>query len=181
MTSRIIPSPGSNKSRYQHATGNSYAIRYLLEEAQKICETLDGSRQRQDLLTDIHYTLGAIANETNDARSCLTHTKAFLEMRLEIAAETGINDVRLAVAYNETGIARMMSHELNEAEECFDNAIKVYSALPNFQKDMNTVSHANRGLAAWLKGDLSRAADIFLQAIQDREELFGFLDTQNFR
>ena len=138
------------------------------------------SQQTQDLLTDIHYTLGAIANETNDAESCMRHATAFLETRLKIAEETQTRDVRLAVAYNEIGIAKMMSKKFDKAEECFENAIKVYSALPHFRKDMNTVSHANRGLAAWLKGDLSRAVVIFEQAIQDREELFGFLDKENF-
>lgn len=153
----------------------------MLDEAQQLCETSEKSQQNQDLLTDIHYTLGAIANETNDTESCMRHTTAFLETRLKIAEETQTRDVRLAVAYNESGIAKMMSKEFDEAEKCFENAIRVYSALPDFRKDMNTVSNANRGLAAWLKGDMSRAVVIFEQAIQDREELFGFLDKENFR
>lgn len=153
----------------------------MLDEAQQVCETLERSQQTRNLITDIHYTLGAIANETNDAESCLRHTTAFLKTRLQIAEETQIRDVRLAVAYNEIGIAKMMSKELDEAETYFENAIEVYSALPDFRKDMCTVSHANRGCAAWLKGDLTRAAEIFEQAIRDREELFGFLDKENFR
>ena len=153
----------------------------MLDEAQAICQMCERTQNTQDLLADIHYTLGAIASETNDAKSCLKHTNALLDLRLAIARETGVRDVRLAIAYNENGIARMMSHDYDGAQDCFDNAIQVYSALPNFRKDMNTVSHANRGLAAWLKGDLPTAAKIFEDAIQDREELFGFLDKENFR
>ncbi|KIW74479.1 hypothetical protein Z517_12419 [Fonsecaea pedrosoi CBS 271.37] len=166
---------------YQHATGNSYAIRDMLDESWKICQTCEESQQSRNLLADIHYTMGAIASETNDPELCMQHTRALLDMRMQVAEKTAIRDVRLAIAYNENGIARMMSRDFDGAERCFESAIDVYSSLPDFRKDMNTVSHANRGLAAWLKGDFTRAIKIFEDAIRDREELFGFLDKENFR
>lgn len=153
----------------------------MLDESWKICQTCDESQQSRDLLADIHYTMGAIASETNDPELCMKHTRALLDMRMQIADKTDIRDVRLAIAYNENGVARMMSRDFDGAEKCFENAIDVYSSLPDFRKDMNTVSHANRGLAAWLKGDFPRAVKIFEDAIRDREELFGFLDKENFR
>ncbi|KAI9794810.1 MAG: hypothetical protein M1816_002938 [Peltula sp. TS41687] len=165
---------------WQHETGNSHAIRPLLELAQVVCETCDKNESR-DLLSDIHYGLGAVANETNDGDSCLRHNIEFLSLRLGIVEETGIRDIRLAVAYNQIGTGWMMAENFKEAITSFENALEVYRALSNFSKGMTSVPLANLGLAFWLQGDPIRARKTLEEGLRDREELFGPMDQESFR
>ena len=161
--------------------GNSEAIRSLLFDALQICETYGSNLLTQDLKADIHCALGATANKMNNAGSYWRYSTAFLENRLQMEKQYPNGDIRLADAYNEHGIAQMMSKEYYEADDCFDVAIRMYVTQPNFKNDMNTVTRANIGFAVWLEGsNLPRAVVVFQLAIQDRQERFGFLDNKSF-
>ncbi|KAM7183026.1 hypothetical protein V8F33_013854 [Rhypophila sp. PSN 637] len=167
-------------SWYQHERGESWKVKPFLELALDIC-TRANSADLRDLMSDIRYVLGAVANETNDAESCLEHTRIFLEIRLEIAAETGEVDERLARAHNERGIAWMMSGDYKKGEEAFSTAAATYEKLPNYTKDKRSLALVNLGLALWLQGNLSEASKILEMGLADRVELYGEMDSHSFR
>jgi len=134
-----------------------------------------------DLESDILYTLGAVANETNDPDACIAHTKRFLDIRLKIAEQTCQVDERLARAHNQMGIAWILAQEYDKAEEVLKASSEKYEVLPNYTKDMKSLPLVNLGLAYWLQGKLEEASDVLELGLSDREELYGVMDNHSFR
>ncbi|KAI9733663.1 MAG: hypothetical protein M1834_003265 [Cirrosporium novae-zelandiae] len=166
---------------WQHERGNASASKSLLQHAEVICHKLPLDGRIGDILCDIHYGLGAVANESNDAESCLRHNKELLAKRMDAAKEAGLVDIRLAIAHNQIGTGWMMAKEYQKASEAFKNAIEVYQSLPDFSKGMLSVPLANLGLAYWLQGDLDKASITLERGLRDREELLGVMDKESFR
>jgi hypothetical protein len=135
----------------------------------------------RDLESDIRYTLSAVANETNDASSCIEHTQRFLEIRLAVAEETGEVDERLARAHNQRGIGWMMAKEYRRGEEAFATSAREYEKIPNYTKDKRSLALVNLGLAHWLQGNLDQASEVLELGLADREELYGVDDNHCFR
>ncbi|KAK1775513.1 tetratricopeptide repeat domain-containing protein [Copromyces sp. CBS 386.78] len=165
---------------YQHERGESHKIIPILEMALELC-THVSTHDTRDLESDIRYTLGAIANETNDAESCLEHTKRFFDIRLEIAKQSTEADERLARSYNQIGVAWMMVKEYQKAEDAFLTSAKEYEKLPNYTKDMRSLALVNLGLAYWIQGKFDEATKVLELGLADREELYGVMDTHSFR
>ncbi|KAI0483545.1 P-loop containing nucleoside triphosphate hydrolase protein [Xylaria cf. heliscus] len=165
---------------YQHERGESHSLLPVLHLALDLCNHIKTIDTR-DLESDIRYTLGAVANETNDAASCVLHTKRFLEIRLEIAKETQSTDERLARSYNQMGVAWMMVREYEKAKHDFTMSAQLYEKIPNYTKDKRSLSLVNLGLAHWLQGDLEEAMKVLRLGLQDREELYGYMDMHSFR
>ncbi|KAF5011182.1 hypothetical protein FDECE_2668 [Fusarium decemcellulare] len=165
---------------YQHERGESHILLPLLNLALKLC-TLPDKNDDSDLESDIRYTLGAVANETNDATTCMEHTKKFLDIRLEVTQQTGRIDERLARGHNQMGIAWMMTGDYGKGEESFFTSARLYEQLPNYTKDMRSLALVNLGLAYWLQGKLREADEVLMLGLADREKLFGVLDNRNFR
>ncbi|KAJ3541339.1 hypothetical protein NM208_g4656 [Fusarium decemcellulare] len=165
---------------YQHERGESHILLPLLNLALKLC-TLPDKDDDSDLESDIRYTLGAVANETNDAATCMEHTKKFLDIRLEIAQQTGRIDERLARGHNQMGISWMMTGDYRKGEESFFTSARLYEQLPDYTKDMRSLALVNLGLAYWLQGKLREADEVLVLGLTDREKLFGVLDSRNFR
>lgn len=153
---------------------------HILQLALKICRT-HKEADVVDLESDIRYSLGAVANETNDGSACLEHNKVFLNLRLEVLSKTGAVDERLPRAYNQLGTGWMMAAEYVNAEESFSNAATLYEQLPGYNKGMRSIPLANLGLAYWLQGRLDKASEVLELGLRDREELYGIMDTQSFR
>ncbi|KGO74051.1 Tetratricopeptide-like helical [Penicillium italicum] len=165
---------------YQHSRGQSHLVRPLLETALKICPRRNCETDR-DLESDILYTLGAIANETNDAEGCMKYTMNFFKIRVKVAEETGEVDERLARSHNQIGIPLMMFGKYQEAEEAFSTSAQKYEDVPNYTKDKRSLPLVNLGLAYWLQGRLERASEVLELGLADREELYGSMDNYDFR
>lgn len=152
----------------------------MLEMALELCNGINTSDTR-DLESDILYTLGAVANGTNDAQSCIEHTKRFLKIRLAAAKEAGRVDERLARAHNQMGVAWMVAEEYQKAVEAFKTSAKTYEKMPNYTKDKRSLPLVNLGLAHWLQGHLDQANAVLELGLKDREELYGYMDSHSFR
>ena len=90
-----------------------------------------------DLLSDIHDGLAAVASETNDPKSCLEHAKALLSIQEKIARQNKSEDIRLAIAYNEIGIGWIMIKEYQksiEAWKCHSEFTNSYPAIQDTQE-----------------------------------------------
>ena len=139
-------------------------------------------RDAEQYLGDIHYSHGAIATETNEPGACMIHYSAFLNLRQEVSRlSNGLEDIRLAIAHNEMGIANMLNKEYARAAEYFDRAIKIYRGLPNFTQEMIALAETNLGLAFWLLGNLDTADDILSKTLQVRKDLYGPDDQESFK
>lgn len=178
-----------NLPRYQHERGNSQDIKPFLHLALRICEANDGPQTSQ-LLSDIHYGLAAAANETNDAKGCLYHTKALLGLRLAAVQASGEQDIRLVVAHNEFGIALVMNREdagqgandnFESAIENFERSIQIYHGLEDFWLSMDTNPRTNLGFTYWVLGDLTKASRTLEDLLTDRQTHFGPDDKESYR
>ncbi len=136
----------------------------------------------EQYLSDIHYSHGAIATETNQPNACMTHYSAFLKLRQDISClSNGVEDVRLAIAHNEMGIANMLNKEYSRAAEYFKRAIEIYRGLSDFTQEMISLAETNLGLAFWLLADLDAADSILSKTLQVRKDLYGPDDQESFK
>lgn len=177
---RTIKSILISNLRYQHERGASHNIKAMLKLALTIT-TKRKTIENADLESDIRYSLGAVANETNDGPSCLEHNRIFLEIQLEATKNTGKFDERLPRAHNQLGTGWMMAVEYVKAEKAFSTAASLYEQLPEYNKGLRSIPLANLGLAYWLQGRLEIASQVLLAGLKDREELYGCMDKHSFR
>jgi tetratricopeptide (TPR) repeat protein len=166
--------------RWQYECGNSHSLRPLAQLALGVCMLCDPSRTK-DLLSDIYYTLGAVGTEANDRLSSLHYNKLFLDARLQRADETGIEDVRLGIAHNQFGVSLMMYDNFVEAMDHFQQAIRVYETLPEFDSQYLALPTANLGLAYWLQGKYDEAESTLEHGLIVRETRWGPGDSESFR
>lgn len=130
------------------------------------------------MLSRIHYNLGAVASQTNDGAACLVHNRIFLQLR-QTAAKThnsARQDPLLAHAYNQMGVAKMMSGMISDAEVEFRNSIFNYSNLETFKRSMLCFPRTNLGLCLWLQNKLTEASTILEVGLAEREEDIAVLD-----
>lgn len=177
---KAITSMLTARIRYQHERGESHNIQAMLQLALAIV-TKRQNIDLADLESDIRYSLGAVANETNDGPSCLQYNKIFLEIQLEVTKTTGKFDERLPRAHNQLGTGWMMAAEYVKAEEAFATAASLYEQLPEYNKGLRSIPLANLGLAYWLQGRLESASQVLEAGLNDRVELYGFMDKHSFR
>jgi tetratricopeptide (TPR) repeat protein len=168
------------KPRWLYERGNAHSSKPLAERALAVCQKCDPT-QTQDLLSDIYYSLGAFGVESNDATSSLYYNKLFLAGRLKITEQTNVEDVRLGIANNQIGTSLMMHNKYQEAIGHFQEAIRVYKGLDDFDVQLLAMPVANLGLAYWLQGDLETAASVLEQGLKDREKRWGYDDRESFR
>ena len=166
--------------RWHHERGMSHESKDLWNLALKLSEQCSGAEAGQ-LLTDIHYGLSAAANETNDPKSCLKHTSFLLGERMKLSAESGIQDLRLAIAHNEYGIACSMNARYQEAIENYQKSIDTYGSLEDFKLAMDTNPRTNIAFSYWIIRDLSSAESYFEELLRDRELRWGPFDTESYR
>lgn len=161
----------------------------------KICQESSSLEELQQLYADIRYGLAAATNEANDAKGCLEHTQVLLDLRLQISESSGVQDIRLAVAHNELGIAYIMNNQYDSGIEAFNKSIRVYAQLPKFELAMDTNPRTNLAFTYWVRGKslkllgkfedsadmFDKAATMFVALIRDRGIRFGVDDTESYR
>lgn len=149
--------------------------------AQGICQTAPA--ESLHILSDIHYTRGAEAAETNDKQTAFKNNIAFLRIRLQIASvsEEGEKDPKLAQAYNQAANAYLDRNDFDMALKYYGKALDVFRSLNNYKETMTTICVANLGTALWLQGRLDEAESLILTNLQAREDEFGRDDTESFR
>lgn len=172
---------GFNLDRYLHERGFSFQGKPYLERSLYLCEKLASSPESEALLSEIYYTLGAVANETNNGPDCLKYNVILLEMRKNIAKKSGKEDVPLAAAHSQIGIAYMMMGKYALATDHFKESIAMFQRLENFMVDMLAFPMANLGLAYWIQGQLEYSERTFIQALTERELQFGKMDKVSYK
>lgn len=149
--------------------------------AQKICEGQDEDARL--ILSDIFYTRGAEAAETNDKPTALENNTAFLRLRLQISKTSlvGTKDATLAQAYNQAANAHLDQRMFDTALDYYGKALEVFESLPDYSETITSICVANLATAYWLLGRLDEAHQLLLQNLRAREGEYGVDDTESFR
>jgi len=180
--------------RYHHERGGSDESVLYSSLAQKILERLSKKLTRSNYslesslyrkipytMAEIYHNKGCFATETNKPREALIHHTDFNNLMVTEYPDTfPSRDMRLAISWNELGTALMLNDEWMAGEECFEKSMSAIKALADFDPLQLSLPLVNIGLAYWLKGDSTKAADILLHGLTERENAFGKDDRDSF-
>lgn len=166
----------------------------LLGMAQQMCEALQNgiadvnsidSDLHEQLLTLVRLTYhhrAARALHTNEPQVSLTNFQIFNDMiRAKYGEEVrGDTDQSLGVSWNELGNGVLQNNDSQRAEECFLRSIAALKSLDGATRITISMPLVNLGFAYWVQGKLIQAAEIFRQALKDREDEYGVDDRVSF-
>ena len=145
-----------------------------------MCESLPDESKREErdsLVVDIHFCLGAIAAETNDLERSDYYKKSALDKQTAVSQRLDTLDVRLTRSQSEYAIALIVKEEYDAAIELFRLSIKTDKTLGAYP--YNWTAEINLGLAYILKGDFRMADEVLVAAQARREEMYGSMDTMS--
>jgi tetratricopeptide (TPR) repeat protein len=143
-----------------------------------LCEQSDITIE--PLISDMHLTMGALANETNDAHTCLEHNILCLSIRKAEAAKGKRPDLRLAFAHSQMGIAYMMVRKFALAKEYFKQSVEMLKSI-EADPDEFGFPACNLGLSSWVQGELDDADKTLTDLLLQRERLHGKLDKVSYK
>ncbi|EEQ29248.1 tetratricopeptide repeat domain-containing protein [Microsporum canis CBS 113480] len=116
---------------YQKERGRTKQFDGFFTTARSICESSTHA-DRDSLLADIHFCLGAIAMDSSDFDASRIHKEISLDLVCRICRELGTSDERLYLAYAERGISRTQDKRYEEGEVDIKEALRVRKALGNY-------------------------------------------------
>ncbi|KAJ4135099.1 hypothetical protein NW768_004714 [Fusarium equiseti] len=175
----VLPSLMNEAAVYLHERGFSQEGKLYLKLGLELCER--GGITHEPLISDMHLTMGALCNETNDAKGCLEHNILCLAKRKEHAEQIGKPDLRLAFAHSQMGIAYMMIKKFAKATEYFKQCDLMLKGLPDLDVDEFGFPVCNLGLAYWVQGELEEADKTLTDLLAQREQRHGKLDRVSYK
>ena len=169
----------------------TYDVRYFLErsnprECFELVETTlkmheYAAEPVRDLLAELHGTWGIMAIECNQSGPALDHIQTHLDLRLERFGETKQANSKLAAAYTEYGRALLLNGLFAKAQEAFIKSMDMRCQMPNFTRLQLFTPLRGMALIAYHQQNFNLAAELLLQALEDRENAFGRNDREGHR
>lgn len=170
-------------------------LRPLLKQNVALSKLVDVA-QIDRTIAEIHHNHGCINAEMNRPKDALRHQLIFnTMMQKELSGERG-SDMRLAMSYNELGVAYMINDsefafdfnrnsalrpsDWAEGEDCFKMSILEMKRLDNYKKYKISLPLVNLASCHYLNGDYAQAEKLLLEGLADRREEFGVDDRESF-
>jgi tetratricopeptide (TPR) repeat protein len=104
-----------------------------------------------------------------------------MRLREEAFHETKTPTFKLAAAYSEYGRALMVNGVFTKAMDMFEKSSEIRKKLPDFTRLQLFSPLCGQGRILWHRGEYQKAAELFLEALRDRELTFGRDDTKSYR
>jgi tetratricopeptide (TPR) repeat protein len=176
-----------------HERGRSTLGVGFCETALEVCRILMSHLKRNPKLSkvttlarvnttiaEIHHNHGCILAEMNRPAEALKHQLEFNKMMLlELGKHPG-TDMRLAMSFNELGVAYMINDRFAEGQECFQRAADEMRRLENFEEWRISLPLVNLGYCYYFNRDFDRAESILNKGLADRVAKFGENDQESF-
>ncbi|GFF26775.1 probable disease resistance protein At1g58390 [Aspergillus udagawae] len=162
---------------YQKERGRTKQFDGFFDTARSICEA-STHPDRDSLLADIHFCLGAIAMDASDFDASRIHKERSLDLVSKICQELGTADERLYLAYAERGISRIQDRRYQEGEADLKEALRIRKALGNY---IPRSGEANLSWALLAQGKLEECNTLLLDSLMGREQALGKNDRVDVR
>ncbi|KAJ5129351.1 uncharacterized protein N7515_005390 [Penicillium bovifimosum] len=162
---------------YQKERGRTKQFDGFFETARSICET-STHPDRDALLADIYFCLGAIAMDASEFDTSRIYKERSLNLVSKICKELETADDRLYLAYAERGISRIQDRRYEEGEADLKEALRIRKALGNY------VPRAGEATLSWsllAQGKLEECDTLLSDSLAGREKALGKNDTEYFR
>ncbi|CAG8410489.1 unnamed protein product [Penicillium salamii] len=162
---------------YQKERGRTKQFDGFFETALNICETSKHA-DRDAILADIYFCLGAIAMDASDFDTSRINKERSLDLVSNICKELGTADERLYLAYAERGISRIQDRRYEEGEADLKKALEMRKALGNY---VPRSGEANLSWALLAQGKLEECNTLLLESLAGREKALGKDDRESVR
>ncbi|KAJ5383488.1 hypothetical protein N7517_001399 [Penicillium concentricum] len=162
---------------YQKERGRTKQFDGFFETARSICES-STHPDRDSLLADIHFCLGAIAMDASDFETSRINKERSLDLVSKICKELGTADDRLYLAYAERGISRIQDKRYEEGEADLKRALQIRKALGNY---IPRAGEATLGWSLLAQGKLEECDTLLLESLAGREKALGKNDREDVR
>ncbi|TVY47452.1 hypothetical protein LOCC1_G002772 [Lachnellula occidentalis] len=162
---------------YQKERGRTKEFDGFFETARSICESSTHA-DRDSLLADIYFCLGAIAMDASDFDTSRIYKERSLDLVSKICEELGTADERLYLAYAERGISRIQDRRYEEGEADLKQALRIRKALSNY---IPRSGEANLSWALLAQGKLEECNTLLLDSLAGREKALGKDDRESVR
>lgn len=163
--------------RYQHERGQTRQFDGFFDLARILCEDADDD-DRNAILSDIHFCLGAIAADSNDHTTSRQHKEASFKLQKAISDSIGSVDERLALCYSELSISLIQDGQLDEGIAALRREKEIRQSLGTY---IPLSREANLALAYMLQGKYDLAESLLWESLKTREKLYGKNDKESFR
>ncbi|UKZ83205.1 hypothetical protein TrVFT333_011010 [Trichoderma virens FT-333] len=162
---------------YQKERGRTKHFDGFFSTAIGICESSTHA-DRDALLADIHFCLGAIAMDASDFNASRIQKELSLELVSKICKDLGAQDERLYLALAELGISRIQDKRYEEGEAALKEALRIRKALGNY---IPRSGEANLSWALLAQGKLEECNTLLLDSLAGREKALGKDDRESVR
>lgn len=133
---------------------------------------------RDSLLADIYFCLGAITMDASDFDTSRVNKERSLDLVSQICKELGTADESLYLAYAERGISRIQDRRYEEGEADLKKALHIRKALGNY---VPRSGEANLSWALLAQGKLEECNTLLLDSLAGREKALGKDDRESVR
>ncbi|CAG8930119.1 unnamed protein product [Penicillium salamii] len=162
---------------YQKERGRTKQFDGFFETALNISETSTHA-DRDAILADIYFCLGAIAMDASDFDTSRVNKELSLDLVSNICKELGTADERLYLAYAERGISRIQDKRYAEGEADLKKALEMRKTLGNY---VPRSGEANLSWALLAQGKLEECNTLLLDSLAGREKALGKDDRESVR
>ena len=164
-------------ARYQSERGRTRGFDGFFDTAREICESCNDP-DKDALLSDIHFCLGAISADTNDHVASREHKEKSFGLQSRISQDLGTVDDRLALAHSELSISRIQDGRYDEGVAALLREREIRESLGTY---LPLSREANLALAYMLQGKLQASETLLVESLDTREKALGKNDKESFR
>ena len=162
---------------YQKERGRTKDFDGFFETARSICES-SVHPDRDSLLADIYFCLGAISMDASDFDKSRVYKELSFALVSNICKELGTADERLYLAYAERGISRIQDKRYEEGEADLREALRIRIALGNYVPRSGEV---NLSWSLLAQGKLEECDELLSETLAGRERALGKDDRESVR
>lgn len=126
-----------------------------------------------EVLMDIRSTRGILVLDSNYCKLALQHSKNMILLHENKDADNGLPSGKLVAWYSELAKALLANESFQRADELFGKTMVVCKQLSGFSRLQLYNPSCGQALIQRESGNHDKAAELFLEAFNDREHAFS--------